>query len=194
MSTRQPSSPNKVSPEEVNALRSRMTSVDLGPGEMHATETPTLISTVLGSCVSVCLYSPARKIGAMCHCVLPTQPRSPGRRYGPNCCVDTCVGNMIEAMTRQHKVPFATIRAKLFGGAEVLQTGAAQAGETATIGKRNIAAARQALREYALPLVAECVGGAQGYRILFNTETGEVLLRRAQNSRIDEHDLATEFR
>lgn len=193
MPSRMPHISLRASQEEVNSLRARLASVDLRPGEMHVAESPTLISTVLGSCVSVCLYSPEAKIGAMCHCILPSQSQTHLQRNNPHCCVDTCVNSMMEDLAQRHKVPRTKIKAKLFGGANVLQTGAESAEDTDTIGHRNIEAARQALREHDLPLVAECVGGDQGYKVLFNTETGEVLLRRVKNSRVDEHEIPAEL-
>lgn len=177
---------------ELNALRTRLHSVDLKPGEMHVAEAPTLISTVLGSCVSVCLYSPEKKIGAMCHCILPTRLHAHMQRHNPHCCVDSCVDSMVAEFSRRHKVPRATIKAKIFGGANVLENGAEGAEDAATIGHRNIEAARQALQDHELPLVAECVGGDHGYKVFFNTETGEVLLRRVKNSRVDDHEIPAE--
>lgn len=167
---------------ELQALRTQLPAVDLRPGEMHIAEQPTLISTVLGSCVSVCLFSLEKKLAAVSHCVLPAQKRSPSRRDNPYSCVDSCVRTMLETLTRKHHVPRHTIKAKLFGGASVLQAGA----ETATIGAQNITAAREALRKHAVELVAECVGGEQGYKLFFHSETGEAFLRQAKKSRLEE--------
>lgn len=189
-----PHIPIKASAKELDALRARLTSVDLKPGEMHVAATPTLISTVLGSCVSVCLYSPTTKIGAMCHCILPSRSEAHMQRDNPHCCVDSCVSNMLEELTRRHKVLPAKIKAKLFGGANLLPADAEADEEAATIGRRNVEAARRALRKHDLPLVAECVGGEQGYKVFFNTENGEVLLRRVKNSRVDEHEIPSECR
>lgn len=194
MPNKPPQSMSKASADEVAAMRARLASVDLKPGEMHVAETPTLISTVLGSCVSVCLYSPEARIGAMCHCILPSQLQANLHRGNPHCCVDTCVNDMLEDLAQRHKVSPKQLKAKLFGGATVLQAAAAGVDDAATIGHRNIEAARQALREHDLPLVSECVGGEQGYKVFFNTETGEVLLRRVKNSRIDAHELSAEHR
>jgi chemotaxis protein CheD len=125
----------------------------------------------------------------MCHCILPSQLHTHLQRHNPHCCVDTCVNSMVEDFARRHKVPHSTIKAKIFGGANVLQAGAEIAEDAATIGRRNIEAARRALRDHDLPLVAECVGGEHGYKVFFNTENGEVFLRRVKNSRVDEHDI-----
>ena len=43
----------------------------LKPGEMHLAMEPTVISTLLGSCVSVTMFHPQRRIGAICHGLLP---------------------------------------------------------------------------------------------------------------------------
>ena len=41
------------------------------PGQFIITSVPTLISTLLGSCVSVCLWNRVTKVGAMNHYLLP---------------------------------------------------------------------------------------------------------------------------
>lgn len=41
------------------------------PGDYFATRENCVIGTVTGSCVAVCLYDRARKIGGMCHFIVP---------------------------------------------------------------------------------------------------------------------------
>ena len=178
--------PSKISTAQVNALRAELPSVDLKPGEIHFADTPTLISSVLGSCVSVCLYSPEKKLGAMCHCLLPSRKNSQGRCHNPLCCVDSCVSQMVETFSRKHKLPRHSLQAKLFGGANVLETGIPKTAEGVTVGSRNIEAARLVLQQHDLAITAERVGGEQGYKLFFHTGTGEVFLRHVQNSRLEE--------
>jgi len=175
--------PDTISPAQVNALRVALPTVDLKPGEMHVAGTPTLISSVLGSCVSICLYSPEKKIGAMCHCLLPSRKQGRLRSHNPCCCVDSCVSHMVETLASQHGVQRHHLQAKLFGGASVLESGSPPAGSNATMGCRNIEAARQVLQEHALKIAAERVGGVQGYRLFFHSGTGEAFLRHVRNSR-----------
>jgi len=64
----------------------------------------------------------------------------------------------------------SNIRAKVFGGGEVIETNIAQF----KIGQRNIELAMEALDDLKIPIVAKSVGGKLGRKIEFNTETGEV--------------------
>ena len=48
-----------------------MKRITIGIGELFASDQAVVISTVLGSCVSVCLFDPVRKIGGMNHIFLP---------------------------------------------------------------------------------------------------------------------------
>ena len=46
----------------------------LNPGELIFSKKPIVIKTVLGSCVAVILHDKEKKIGAMCHYLLPEAP------------------------------------------------------------------------------------------------------------------------
>jgi chemotaxis protein CheD len=52
-----------------------MTSLNvfLQPGDFHFGAGRTRISTLLGSCISITLWHPARLIGGMCHFMLPSR-------------------------------------------------------------------------------------------------------------------------
>ena len=47
--------------------------VFLQPGDFHFGAGRTRISTLLGSCISITLWHPARLIGGMCHFMLPSR-------------------------------------------------------------------------------------------------------------------------
>jgi chemotaxis protein CheD len=66
---------------------------------------------------------------------------------------------------------------KLFGGASVLQT-AKTGADGLAIGQQNIAAALEALARFGLAPEVQKTGGSKGYKIFFNTDTGEVFVRR----------------
>lgn len=148
--------------------------VNLHPGELFVAREPTIITTILGSCVSVCLYCPRRRIGAMCHGVMPSRDekfQQDSFRF-----VDSSVSYMAEVLTRGAEYHSrSTLVAKLFGGADVLKV----RGRTAALsmGTQNIAAARQALERQGIGISAERVGGKHGYRLYFYTHTGEVYVR-----------------
>ncbi len=62
------------------------------------------------------------------------------------------------------------LKAKIFGGGELLQTNNPQF----NIGQRNIELARMMLSDACIPVMSSNTGGKQGRKILFNTLTGEV--------------------
>ncbi|HEY0744748.1 MAG TPA: chemotaxis protein CheD [Chryseosolibacter sp.] len=65
-----------------------------------------------------------------------------------------------------------TLVAKVFGGAD-------QLGELGyfSIGKRNVLVANDTLTTLGIPVVASNAGGKVGRKILFNTQTGQVLMK-----------------
>lgn len=148
---------------------------NLTPGKLLITEQPTLVSTILGSCVSLCLHSKKFRVGAICHGMLPHQTKLPRPEHFPY--VDTAVTHMLETMTSRFGLTPSELTVKLFGGASVLQTHMAGA-DAFAIGQQNIAAALEALARYGLAPEVQKTGGTRGYKIFFNTSTGDIFVRR----------------
>lgn len=138
----------------------------LYPGAIYINPEPYLITTILGSCIAVCLYDPVLKIGGMNHYMLPLWNgqglASP--RYG-NFAIKKLIDN-IESLGSSRK----NIRAKIFGGAEIISTNVSQF----MIGERNISIAKELLHEENIPIIASSVGGKYGRKIIFDTYSGEV--------------------
>jgi chemotaxis protein CheD len=70
------------------------------------------------------------------------------------------------------------IEVKIFGGADVLDLTA----ERETVGARNAEAAVKAVEAEGLTVAASDLRGRKGRKILFNTKTGEVFLKRLSRS------------
>ena len=157
--------------------------VNLHPGELFVAQEPTLITTILGSCVSVCLFCPRQKTGAMCHGVMPVRADldvEDSFRF-----VESSVRYMVEILTHGDVLcPNAGLVAKIFGGADVLDFRFGPATDARSIGAMNIKAAREALARYNVSIAVEEVGGAHGCKLYFSTHTGEVLLRRIPRSSV----------
>lgn len=93
--------------------------VFLPPGGMCCPSEATVVSTILGSCVAVCLWDRQQGVGGMNHFLLPRCGSSPATlRYG-----DVAVARLLAAMERLG-CQSADVRAKVFGGAAVLANGA----------------------------------------------------------------------
>jgi chemotaxis protein CheD len=141
----------------------------LGPGQVHCATVPTVVSTVLGSCVAVCLWDRAARVGGMNHFVLPHHNQHGlNPRFG-----DVAIDELVHAMLRLG-CDAGRLRAKVFGGATVLPFG--RIGDT--VGSQNVLVALESLRACGIPVIARRTGGRSGLLIRLHTGTGEVLLRR----------------
>ncbi|GEM_PF-306439 len=148
--------------------------VTLSPGKLLVTNRPVIVSTILGSCVAICLHNERLQAAAICHSILPKQakPSVPGNfPY-----VDTAVAHMLDSLRQRFGLSPRDLTTKLFGGACVLAP-IYEGLDDMAIGQRNIMAARESLRQLGLRLAVEKTGGTTGYKIFFNTATGEVFLR-----------------
>ncbi len=158
--------------------RRRPSDVLLKPGEYFVGDEHHRIRTVLGSCVSVTLWCPARRIGAMSHYMLacrpPTGPQDaePSGRYG-----EDALALMLSELERRG-VRRSQCEAKVFGGGQMF-SGVATSGQL-DVGRRNGEAARLLLRAHGIALVSESLFG-QGHRqILFDVATGHVWCRQVR--------------
>lgn len=141
----------------------------LYPAALFASEKSHQINTILGSCVAVCLWDPKLKAGGMCHYMLPLWNgqglASP--KYG-NIAIEKLLEKMYSFGSKK-----INIVAKVFGGGEVIETKISHF----RIGERNIELALDQLKELRIPIMSSSVGGKNGRKIIFYTETGEVKQR-----------------
>ena len=152
--------------------------VYLQPGESRLVREPTILRTLLGSCVWIAFRVPRLSLGALCHPMLPRCPtrpavalsRSAGRRY---------VDFAIRDLARQFDGLGARrdeVEVKIFGGGDVLLMESDES--RPTVGRLNSKAAMKVLAEEGFAVTASSLGGKRGINIYFNTGTGEVLLKR----------------
>jgi len=149
--------------------------INLPPGKLLITKQATIVSTILGSCVSLCLHSKKFGVGGICHGMLPRQTKPTDAGHFPY--LDTVVPHMLETMANRFGLAPSTLTVKLFGGASVIQTGLPTPDGLA-IGQQNINAALAALARFGLTPEVQKTGGTKGYKIFFNTSTGEIFVRR----------------
>jgi chemotaxis protein CheD len=71
------------------------------------------------------------------------------------------------------------LTAKIFGGAKVLGSSDSDA---LAVGTRNTDIARSTLKEYGIPILAASVGETFGRKIIFNTRTGEIKMKKIVKS------------
>lgn len=142
-----------------------MESVFIQVGEFHIASVPTLISTVLGSCVAVCLFDRRTKIAAMNHYLLPFGMNS----VAPLKCGDASCEAMISQMLARGATANA-IDAKICGGANISRSGI----ESMKIGEKNVQMAIDVLGKYQIKISHMDTGGNIGRKVTFNTQTNTV--------------------
>jgi chemotaxis protein CheD len=152
------------------------------PGEFFATADATAIATLLGSCVSVCIYDKASGVGGMNHfmlpkvllqknvtrCAAPYAPPCPNpctARYG-NCAMKHLLERLEKLGARR-----ANLEAKLFGGGRVMAGGA-------DVGEKNASFALGYLDERDIPVVASDLGDNCPRKLFFFPATGRVFVKR----------------
>jgi chemotaxis protein CheD len=144
-------------------------------GEFYIGVRPTEVSTILGSCVSVCLYDKIEMIGGMNHYLVPLWNgnglQTP--KYG-----NVAIHRLVEGMLNVG-CSLKNIEAKIFGGGNVIDT---VKNEDMMVGRKNIIIAKEILSEYKIPITAQDVGGTRGRRILLVSETGKVLMKYIRES------------
>jgi chemotaxis protein CheD len=141
-------------------------------GDIFCCESPRILSTVLGSCVAVCLWDKRRGVGGMNHFVLPNCPVGErSTRYG-----DVAIDELQSGLLRLGS-GISDLQAKVFGGAAVLPFGGGQ-----TVGSNNVDLAVARLRRDGIRITARRTGGILGQQIRFNTRTGLVLVRYLSNA------------
>jgi len=128
------------------------------------------ITTLLGSCVAVCLWDSSLACGGMNHYMLPLWNGEglPTPKYG-NVAIEKLIENLLQFGCERRNLV-----AKCFGGASLF----ADPTGIMRIGARNIAVAEELLEIHRIPIIAKEVGGLQGMKVIFNTKSGVALVGR----------------
>lgn len=144
----------------------------LMPGDYFVGDEQYRVRTLLGSCVSVTLWHPRLRIGAMSHFQLPGEGRrrshsQPGI-YGAD-----ALQLMFEGLTSRG-VPLVQCQAKIFGGGAMFP----RRGKTVDIGTQNGDFARSYLQQHGITVVSESLFGVGHRQLIFSIRSGEVLSRQ----------------
>ncbi len=144
-------------------------------GALFVHPLPHIVSTVLGSCVSVCLWDKKLQIGGINHYQLALWNgeglASP--RYGNISNIKLI--EKLENLGSRRK----DLVAKVFGGSSVIQN----TSSILKVGEKNIDIAIKCMEDAGIPIIAKDVGGTKGRKLKFHTGTGVVLMKRLESSK-----------
>jgi chemotaxis protein CheD len=156
------------------AIEQTAATVVLGLGDWRVTTEPGSVLSCLGlgSCVAFAVRDPVAMVAGMAHMVLPesTAGRGGGAKF-----VDIAIALVLEEMQQLGAVRHR-LRAYLVGGAQMLTSKGVAASAAASIGGRNIEAARTALAAHRLKVAGEDLGGSRGRTVRLDLDSGELLV------------------
>lgn len=154
----------------------KRTEIYVQPGEVAAGGATHVFKTLLGSCVSITLWHPHRRIGAISHFLLPSRGKTiiaeSDGRYA-----DEAVALMCRLLSRVGVHP-VECQAKLFGGGRMFY-GEAQPG-LPWVERRNGEIARELLRMRGIKIVSEDLFGIGHRKLVFDVSNGDVWSRQVQ--------------
>jgi chemotaxis protein CheD len=135
------------------------------PGQLHVSAEPCQIRTILGSCVSICLWDPHQRAGGMNHFLLPSseEGKPASLRFA-----DVATKALLDKFLGLGCRP-SNLQAKIFGGSSMFQN---QNRYASSLGVRNVAVAIDLLKIAGIPLAVQETGGTRGRKIVFNTDDG----------------------
>lgn len=140
----------------------------LKPGGIYVSREPTFIHTVLGSCISVCIYDKRNGIGGMNHFIYHHATSGVRNcRYG-----DVAVPHLIKVLIDigGNQNNFV---AHIVGGSQSLIP-------ESIIGDDNFKIAKQILYKYEIPLGIIDVGGKCFRKIIFHNSNGEIIIKKGE--------------
>ncbi len=149
------------------------------PGDCYVTSDDELITTVLGSCVSACIWDTVAGLGGMNHFMLPQTSQSgldakadgvvgSALRYG-NYAMEHLINTILRhGGSRQH------LEVKLFGGSKIIAT-------LGDVGLRNVEFVMAYVQTEGLRLASYDLGDIYPRKINFYPKTGRVRMKKIKD-------------
>jgi len=133
----------------------------------------TLLTTLLGSCISVCMYDPIARIGGMNHFLLPTGEgcdNNTALRFGVNA-MEKLINGILTTGGKRDR-----LLCKAFGGAAIVPS-------LGKIGHENTVFVIGYLADERISCIAQSLGGTQARRIRFWPATGKAQQNLVEDGR-----------
>lgn len=133
-----------------------------------ATE-PMQVTTILGSCVAVCMFDTTKRIGGINHFMLPL---GGGRTTSSPRFGDVAMNELLNGIRDAGgRLPF--IQARVFGGASMFH----EIKSVASLGQKNVELALDFLARFGIDVIEIDTGGNRGRKLIYRTDEGTVCLK-----------------
>jgi len=156
--------------QELVAAAPERTSVFLVSGQIQLSIKPSAITTILGSCVAVCIWEPVLGIGGATHYLLPDRVSAEkgSLRFG-TLAIEHLISKLLDAGCERENM-----KARVFGGASIF---AGFKSIDQQLGTKNCEIAFRVLHENGIPVVESDTGGSRGRKLIFHTDTGDAWVK-----------------
>ena len=150
-----------------------MGTIVVGMADLKVAKHPDVLTTLgLGSCVGICLFDAASKIGGLAHVMLPSYKGYEGQTIMKF--ADSAIIELLNQMTRIGAKRTGLV-AKIAGGAHMF--GKASSNDMLKIGERNAKASLAILAQLKIPVRANETGGTHGRTIILDLNDGSLKIR-----------------
>jgi chemotaxis protein CheD len=145
--------------------------INVGVAQVKSAENPTVLRTILGSCIGICIYDRMKKVGGLAHILLP---KDTARGATPEKFADTAIPLLVQRLLKEGAKK-EYLSAKIAGGAAMFKF---QSSVTlGQIGDRNIEETKKVLEQLGIPILEEDVGGSTGRVIDFFLADGHLKVK-----------------
>lgn len=150
----------------------------LYPGYIFFSKDPYKITTILGSCVSICLWDSKKKVGGMNHYIYANYRKSESKGISGAISIPYLIKLLVESGSK-----IEDLEASIIGGAssKILEP---------TVAKENVLIAKEILRKYSIKVIGVHTGGFKGRKITFDNYTGKIDIAylRELSKRVDKNE------
>ncbi|MGE5404257.1 MAG: chemotaxis protein CheD [Candidatus Saccharibacteria bacterium] len=148
--------------------------IQVGMADLKVAKSPDKLMTAgLGSCIGICLIDKSVKVGGLAHIMLPSSQLARNVQNKAKF-ADTAVGILIAEMEKMGCMSSRLV-AKIAGGAQMFNFSGDS--DIMRIGERNARAVEETLRSINIKILANDTGGNFGRTIIFDPETGDLVVR-----------------
>jgi len=134
-----------------------------------------VITTILGSCISTCLWDPEERVGGMNHILVARS--STGQSFSDLAGINA-MELLINGLVREG-ASRAALRAKVFGGARMISG-------LSDIGQMNAVFALDYLEREGIPCLGRSLGGTDARQVRFFPAEGRVFVKSVSARRVKE--------
>lgn len=142
-------------------------------GTVFASAEPHAVTTILGSCVTVCLWDCALRMGGINHYQLPfwNGDSLPSPKFG-NIAIPKLIEKMLSLGSARKN-----LRAKITGGSSRFIS-------PIEVARTNVMIAERILDQENIPIIGMDVGGASSRKIIFETDSGSLFIKKTEPGQV----------